>query len=222
MTPGIETTTGPLGQGQLFSLMVGASIVFVFVIFCSRFPLLPSKSWCLLSSHLAFLMSWLFCSLSSSLGLATAVGVAIAQSHLAALYNRPNFPLFHHFVYVSVGDGCLQEGITSEACSLAGHLKLKRLIVLYDDNHITIDGRRGSWRDEGRRMRGESSSVRRSQQKLVPLQIRSLLLLSFSSPVLPIFPCFQVLRPCPSPRMLLLAIKLMAGTLLLWIRVIMT
>jgi transketolase len=88
VTPGIEVTTGPLGQG-----------------------------------------------------FASAVGLAIAQTHFAALYNKPEFPLFNHHVYVIMGDGCAMEGITSEAASLAGHLRLGNLIVLYDDNHITIDGK---------------------------------------------------------------------------------
>lgn len=86
-TPGVETTTGPLGQG-----------------------------------------------------LATGVGMAIAAEHLAAVYNRPNFPVVDHWFYGIVSDGDLMEGVASEAASLAGHLKLGRLIYLYDDNQISIDG----------------------------------------------------------------------------------
>jgi transketolase len=86
-TPGVETTTGPLGQG-----------------------------------------------------FATAVGMAIAAEHMAALYNQPEFPIFDHYVYAIVSDGDLMEGVASEAASLAGHLQLGRLIYLYDDNRITIDG----------------------------------------------------------------------------------
>ena len=86
-TPGVETTTGPLGQG-----------------------------------------------------FANGVGMAIAAEHLAATYNRPGLPLFDHRVYGIVSDGDLMEGVASEAASLAGHLRLGRLITLYDDNRITIDG----------------------------------------------------------------------------------
>jgi len=73
-------------------------------------------------------------------GLSSAVGLAISQAHLAANYNKEGFPLFDNYTYVFCGDGCLQEGITSEASSLAGHLGLGKLIVVYDDNKITIDG----------------------------------------------------------------------------------
>ena len=76
-------------------------------------------------------------------GLANAVGLAIAESHLAARFNRPDCTVVDHYTYVIMGDGCNQEGVASEACSLAGHLKLGKLIALYDDNHITIDGDTG-------------------------------------------------------------------------------
>ncbi|ABM79338.1 transketolase [Prochlorococcus marinus] len=74
-------------------------------------------------------------------GISNAVGLAIAEAHLAAKFNKPEAKIVDHFTYVVMGDGCNQEGISSEACSLAGHLKLGKLIALYDDNHITIDGR---------------------------------------------------------------------------------
>ncbi len=73
-------------------------------------------------------------------GIANSVGMAIAQKYLAARYNRGDFSIFDYNIYTIAGDGCLQEGISSEASSLAGHLGLDNLIVIYDDNHITIDG----------------------------------------------------------------------------------
>ena len=89
LTSGVETTTGPLGQG-----------------------------------------------------IGNAVGMAIAQKWIAATYSRPGFEdVFAHRVYAICGDGCLMEGVASEACSLAGHLKLDNLTLIYDDNSITIDGR---------------------------------------------------------------------------------
>ncbi len=87
LTPGVETTTGPLGQG-----------------------------------------------------LGNAVGMAIARRMLAARFNRENFPLFQHRIWVAASDGDLMEGVASEACSLAGHLGLGALNVFYDDNRISIDG----------------------------------------------------------------------------------
>jgi len=73
-------------------------------------------------------------------GFANAVGMAISEAHLAARFNREGFPLFDHYTYVLAGDGCLMEGVAQEASSLAGHLRLHKLIVFYDDNKVTIDG----------------------------------------------------------------------------------
>ncbi|OZI73579.1 transketolase [Bordetella genomosp. 2] len=92
ITPGVETTTGPLGQG-----------------------------------------------------LANAVGMALAEALLAAEFNKPGLPIVDHYTYAFTGDGCLMEGISHEACSLAGTLKLSKLVVLYDDNGISIDGHVEHW-----------------------------------------------------------------------------
>lgn len=73
-------------------------------------------------------------------GLANAVGFAVAEAHLAAIFNRPDYPVVDHFTYVVCGDGCLEEGIGYEACSFAGTQKLGKLILLYDKNNITIEG----------------------------------------------------------------------------------
>ncbi len=73
-------------------------------------------------------------------GFAMGVGMAVAAEHLAAMYNQPDLPVVDHFIYGIVSDGDLMEGVASEAASFAGHQKLGRLIYLYDDNHITIDG----------------------------------------------------------------------------------
>ena len=102
-TPGVELTTGPLGQG-----------------------------------------------------IATAVGFAIAERHMAARYNRERLPLVDHYTYVFAGDGCLMEGVSSEACSLAGTLGLGKLICLYDSNGISIDGEIAPWFGEDTALRYEA------------------------------------------------------------------
>lgn len=73
-------------------------------------------------------------------GIANAVGMAMAEKHLAALFNKDGFDVINHYTYAILGDGCMMEGISHEACSLAGTLKLNKLIALYDDNEISIEG----------------------------------------------------------------------------------
>jgi transketolase len=73
-------------------------------------------------------------------GLATSVGMAIAERQIASYFNRPEFELFDYDIYALCGDGCMMEGISGEAASLAGHLKLENLCWIYDNNHITIEG----------------------------------------------------------------------------------
>ncbi len=89
-------------------------------------------------------------------GLANAVGMALAEKILADQFNKPNFNIVDHYTYVFVGDGCLMEGISHEVCSLAGTLKLNKLIVLYDDNGISIDGEVEGWFNENVAKRFES------------------------------------------------------------------
>jgi transketolase len=74
-------------------------------------------------------------------GIAMAVGMAMAERHVASVYNKDNFELVNHFTYSICGDGDLMEGVSAEAASLAGHLKLGRLVVLYDSNDISLDGK---------------------------------------------------------------------------------
>ena len=78
-------------------------------------------------------------------GISNAVGMALAEKMLAAQFNQPGLDIVDHRTWVFLGDGCLMEGISHEACSLAGNLKLGKLIALYDDNNISIDGEVGGW-----------------------------------------------------------------------------
>ena len=78
-------------------------------------------------------------------GIANAVGLALAEKVLAATYNRPGFDVVDHHTYVFLGDGCMMEGVSHEACSLAGTFGLGKLIAFYDDNGISIDGNTDAW-----------------------------------------------------------------------------
>lgn len=89
-------------------------------------------------------------------GLANAVGMAVAEKTLAAQFNREGFEIVDHYTYVFAGDGCLMEGISHEVCSLAGTLKLGKLIVFYDDNGISIDGEVEQWFTDDTAKRFES------------------------------------------------------------------
>jgi len=89
-------------------------------------------------------------------GISNAVGMALAEKMLAATFNRPQFEVVNHRTWVFTGDGCLMEGISHEACSLAGTLKLGKLICLYDDNNISIDGEVGGWFTDDTTQRFES------------------------------------------------------------------
>ena len=89
-------------------------------------------------------------------GIANAVGMALAEKMLAAKFNRDGFSIVDHKTWVFLGDGCLMEGISHEACSLAGTLKLGKLVAFYDDNNISIDGEVGGWFTDDTPMRFEA------------------------------------------------------------------
>lgn len=89
-------------------------------------------------------------------GIAMAVGMAMAEAHLAATYNKEQFPVVDHYTYALSGDGCLMEGVAYEAMSMAGHMKLGKLIVLYDSNNISLDGELGLSFSEDIKKRAES------------------------------------------------------------------
>ncbi|OPH56997.1 transketolase [Paenibacillus ferrarius] len=91
-------------------------------------------------------------------GIAMAVGMAMAEAHLAAKFNKDNFPVIDHYTYALVGDGCLMEGISYEAMSMAGHMKLDKLIVLYDSNDISLDGALNVSYSDHAELRAESAN----------------------------------------------------------------
>ncbi|MCY7486577.1 transketolase [Paenibacillus alvei] len=91
-------------------------------------------------------------------GLAMAVGMAMAEAHLASKFNQDGFPVIDHYTYALVGDGCLMEGISYEAMSMAGHMKLGKLIVLYDSNDISLDGGLNLSFGENMQKRAESAN----------------------------------------------------------------
>lgn len=91
-------------------------------------------------------------------GIAMAVGMAMAEAHLAAKFNQDGFPIIDHYTYSLVGDGCLMEGISYEAMSMAGHMKLDKLIVLYDSNDISLDGELNLSFGENIQKRAESAN----------------------------------------------------------------
>jgi transketolase len=90
-------------------------------------------------------------------GLAMAVGMAMAEAHLASKYNQNGFPVIDHYTYALVGDGCLMEGVAYEAMSMAGHMKLGKLVVLYDSNDISLDGELNLSFGENMQKRAESA-----------------------------------------------------------------
>ena len=97
-------------------------------------------------------------------GIANAVGMAIAEKTLAAQFNRPGHDIVDHYTYAFMGDGCMMEGISHEVCSLAGTLKLGKLIAFYDDNGISIDGHVEGWFTDDTAMRFEAYGWRFSPE----------------------------------------------------------
>ncbi|MDQ0885878.1 transketolase [Paenibacillus sp. V4I9] len=91
-------------------------------------------------------------------GIAMAVGMAMAEAHLASKFNKDTFPVVDHYTYALVGDGCLMEGISYEAMSMAGHMKLDKLIVLYDSNDISLDGALNVSYSDNAKLRAESAN----------------------------------------------------------------
>lgn len=91
-------------------------------------------------------------------GIAMAVGMAMAEAHLASKFNKESFPVIDHYTYALVGDGCLMEGISYEAMSMAGHMKLDKLIVLYDSNDISLDGALNVSYSDNAQLRAQSAN----------------------------------------------------------------
>jgi len=147
--PGIETTTGPLGQG-----------------------------------------------------LANAVGLALAEKVLAQRFNRPDYKVVDHYTYVFLGDGCLMEGISHEVCSLAGTFKLGKLVCLYDDNNISIDGKVGGWftDDTARRFEAYGWEVIRDVDGHNPEAIKAALVSAAIDPDKPTLICCKTIIGYGAPN----------------------
>ena len=149
VTPGVETTTGPLGQG-----------------------------------------------------LANAVGMALAEKVLATRFNRDGFPVVDHMTYVFMGDGCLMEGISHEAASLAGTLKLGKLVAIWDDNGISIDGEVHGWftDDTPKRFEAYGWEVLRDVDGHEPEAIKAALVSAALDPDKPTLICAKTIIGYGSPN----------------------
>jgi transketolase len=135
-------------------------------------------------------------------GLANAVGMALAEKVLAARFNRPGFDLVDHYTYVFLGDGCLMEGISHEAASLAGTLGLGKLIAIYDDNGISIDGEVHGWftDDTGKRFEAYGWEVLRDVDGHNPEAIKAALVSAAIDPAKPTLICCKTIIGYGAPN----------------------